>query len=248
MLHFQKRQILKTACAAAMVLVLAACGGEGEDSDAGASMARSSLSGVAAIGAPVVEGRVDCLCASGASATASTASDGSFRLDLLHSDYPCALRLAGGTAKDKPLAMALHSLARSAGTANITPLTDLMVASLSGQGPGDWLAQARPQDLGSTITQARLNQALEDLAAALASLPDQPALPVGFHPMTSLFGAQPEDSADELLENYARALETAGLTQAGAAERMASREKPAPDNGRATLLEPGSSSFTSAVR
>jgi len=226
LLQFPPRNILQTVCTAAIALVLAACGGETGDSHAAAAPA--SLSGVAAIGAPVVQGRVDCHCASGASATASTASDGSFRLDLLDSDYPCALRLTGGMAKNRPLDMALHSLARTAGTANITPLTDLMVARLSGQRPDAWLAQATPQDLGDTITQARLNQALEDLAAALASLPDQPALPVGFHPITSLFGAQPEDCADELLENYARALETAGLTQASAAEHMASRGKLVP--------------------
>lgn len=239
MLRFQKKQILKTACAAVIVLVLAACGGEDGDSDAGASMASSSLSGVAAIGAPVVQGRIDCLCASGASATTSTASDGSFSLDLLDSDYPCALRLTGGTAQDKPMTTPLRSLARSAGTANITPLTDLMVASLSGQRPDAWLAGARPGDMAGIITDARLSQALDSLSAALASLPDQIALPVGFHPITSLFGAQPEDSAHDLLEDYARALEAAGLTQDSATARVAAGERLAPGNHGATASVPG---------
>lgn len=239
MFHFQKRKMVKTAFAAAIALALAACGGEGDDSDAAAAMAPSTLSGVAAIGAPVVQGRVDCQCASGASATASTASDGSFSLGLLDSDYPCALRLTGGTAQDKPMTTPLHSLARSAGTANITPLTDLMVASVSGQRPAAWLAGARPGDMAGIITDARLSQALDSLSAALASLPDQLLLPANFHPITSLFGAQPEDSAHDLLEDYARALEAAGLTQDSATARVAAGEKLAPSSHRATAPEPG---------
>lgn len=237
MFHFQKRKMVKTAFAAAIALAIVACGGETDDSDA--AMAPSTLSGVAAIGAPVVQGRVDCQCASGASATTGTASDGSFSLGLLDSDYPCALRLTGGTAQDRPMTTPLHSLARSAGTANITPLTDLMVASLSGQPPTDWLAGARPGDMAGIITDARLSQALDSLSAALASLPDQLVLPANFHPITSLFGAQPEDSAHDLLEDYARALQAAGLTQDSATARVAAGEKLAPSSHRATAPEPG---------
>lgn len=237
MFHFQKRKMVKTAFAAAIALAIVACGGEADDSDA--AMAPSTLSGVAAIGAPVVQGRVDCQCASGASATTSTASDGSFSLGLLDSDYPCALRLTGGTAQDRPMTTPLHSLARSAGTANITPLTDLMVASLSGQRPTDWLAGARPGDMAGIITDARLSQALDSLSSALASLPDQLVLPANFHPITSLFGAQPEDSAHDLLEDYARALQAAGLTQDSATARVAAGEKLAPSSHRATAPEPG---------
>lgn len=254
LLHFPRKKIVKTAAAAAIALTLAACGGEGGSSasvgghDAPAPIAQSTLSGIAAIGAPVAGGQVDCKCASGASGSTSTAADGSFSLELLGSDYPCALSLTGGTADGKPLATPLHSVAHTAGTANITPLTDLMVAHLSGENPAQWYARATQGDLASTITESRLAQALDALKSALAILPGKPAVPADFDPVSSHFKAERGDAADDLLENYGRALEAADLTQENATAYMAAGEKMMATTYSATAFTlPGWTSFALAI-
>lgn len=224
LLLFSTETIVKITSGAALALALTACGGGG-GGDVAATPGKVTTSGVAAIGAPVADGQVEFKCASGARSSATTAADGSFSVELLESDYPCVLSLTGGNANGKPLASSLHSATRSAGTANITPLTDLIVANLIAQRPAKWLATATPADLSASITEEKLAQALEGLIAALASLPGEPALPAEFHPISSRFVAAPGDAADDLLESYDRALEAADLSHISAVARVAAGEK-----------------------
>jgi len=258
LLHFPKRKFVKSAFAAVLAMTLAACGGEGSSevgvrndaagNDAAGPAELSTLSGVAALGAPIAQAQVDCRCASGASASTVTGTDGGFRLRLMDSDYPCALAITGGVANGQPLAQPLHSVASAAGTANITPLTDLMVASMSGQRPALWLAGATQGELAATITDAKLARALDGLHATLASLPAQAALPAGFHPMTSRFNAQAGDAADDLLESYSHALKTAGLTHVSATARVAAGETLAAGSYAATVITtPGLRTFRMSI-
>ena len=223
--------IAQIAVGAIMAAVLAACGGGGSsNSGTGGNTdtpapSTSTASGVAAIGAPIVGGKVSLKCASGATATATTGTDGTWKVSLKSSDYPCVIRVDGGQADGKALPTALHSVVTGAGIANITPLTDLMVGILSSNNPKAWFDSATNGDLSSKISVAELDNAQGKLKATLASLPGKPALPDGFNPVTSEFNAQKGDAGDDLLESYGAALTSAGLTQTEAAKN-ASTGKP----------------------
>nr|WP_255662497.1 hypothetical protein [Acidovorax sp. D4N7] len=223
-MRFPSRIIPRASACTALALALTACGGGSSPTTPNAAT-RPGISGVAAIGAPIAGASVACKCASGKYASATTAADGSFDVEMADSDFPCALSVSGGSVRGKPLGAALHSVAHAAGTANITPLTDLMVASLASEDPAKWYARATQADIGAAITEAKLAMALEKLKAALVVLPDKPVLPADFHPVTTLFKAHRSDAADDLLERYGRALSIAELSQDEAAARMAAGEK-----------------------
>ncbi|BCM01773.1 hypothetical protein [Ralstonia pseudosolanacearum] len=206
-----------------MTAVLTACGGGGDGSSATSNdgPVTNATTGVAAIGAPIIGGSVMLKCASGATASATTASDGTWSASLKTSDYPCAARVVGGQANGKNLASALHSVAAAPGTTNITPLTDIIVAVLGKQDPDAWFNGAKNGDLSSAITSNNLNGALGKLKTALATLPGQLQLPDGFNPINSTFKAAKGDAGDKLLETYGASLTASGLTQTQAAVNTA---------------------------
>lgn len=183
--------MVQIAVGAIMAAVLAACGGGGGDSSNSGSGSNtdtpapitSTASGVAAIGAPIVGGKVSLKCASGVTTTTTTGADGTWKVSLKSSDYPCVIRVDGGQADGQALPTALHSVVMGAGIANITPLTDLMVGILSSSNPKTWFDSATNGDLSSKISEAALNNAQDGLKTTLASLPGKPALPDGFNPV-----------------------------------------------------------------
>lgn len=211
----------KLTLGTSLLLAVAACGGGGGDTVVPTS---STTAGVAAIGAPIVGGSVELKCASGATASATTGTDGAWTVSLKSSDYPCAARLSGGTANGQPFLSALHSVAQTSGTTNITPLTDLVTAILGGQNPATWYANAKSSDLSNVITASGLTTAVTELKTTLATLPGKPALPSGFDPLTSKFSAQKGDPGDDLLESYGSALTAAGLTQATATTKVVAKQ------------------------
>ncbi|MCS3392746.1 hypothetical protein NX868_12625 [Burkholderia thailandensis] len=218
--------ITRLALGASMCAALAACGGGGSDNSSTGNPADNTpsvtTSGTAAIGAPIVGGAVSLKCASGATATATTGSDGSWTVSLKSTDYPCAVRVSDGLANGAALAAPLHSAAIASGTTNITPLTDLEVGVLGKGDPETWFNGAKNGDLSGAITSGNLADALTKLTNALATLPGKPALPHGFNPLTTSFKAAKGDAGDNLLESYGAALTAAGLSQSDAAVKTAS--------------------------
>jgi hypothetical protein len=109
--------------ALAATLAISACGGS-------SSPATVTVSGVAATGAAIASGAVTLKCASGDSYTTSTGSDGKFSVNVSGVALPCLAQVsyvdgAGATQK-------LRSIVTVAGNANITPVTELVVANLTG--------------------------------------------------------------------------------------------------------------------
>lgn len=205
----------KQALGAFMCATLVACGG---GSSSGASSATDTTpsvttNGTAAVGAPIVGGTVSLKCASGATTSATTAADGSYSVTLRSADYPCVAQVAGGQANGAALASALHSVAAAPGTTNVTPLTDLIVGVL-GNGNASALDGATSSALSSAITADNLANALTKVQTAIATLPGKLAIPSGFNPLNSQFSVG--DANDALLDQYAAALDAAGLTQADA--------------------------------
>ncbi|CAG4906512.1 hypothetical protein R70241_03427 [Paraburkholderia saeva] len=204
------------ALGASLCAALAACGGGGSNSgrnNAGNTTPTVTTSGTAAIGAPIVSGSVSLKCASGATASATTAADGTYSVTLKSADYPCVAEVAGGQANGVALASALHSVAAAPGTTNVTPLTDLIVGVL-GNGNASALDDATSSALSSAITADNLASALTKVQTAIATLPGKLAIASGFNPLNSKFSVG--DANDALLDQYAAALDAAGLTQADA--------------------------------
>ncbi|MDR6474615.1 hypothetical protein J2778_002109 [Paraburkholderia graminis] len=215
-------KIARLAFAASMCVALVACGGGGgSNAPAADNTPTTTTGGTAAIGSPIVGGTVELKCASGATASATTGTDGSWSASLKRTDYPCVARVSGGQENGIALASALHSVAAAPGTTNITPLTDIMVGVLGKQDPDAWFDGAKSSDLTGIITAANLNSSLAKLATALATLPGKPALPDGFNPLNSPFKAEKGDAGDGLLETYDVALAASGLSQSDAATKTA---------------------------
>lgn len=202
--------ITKLALGASMCVTLVACGGGG---GSGTGTPSVTSSGTVAVGAPIVGGTVSFKCASGATASATTAADGTYSVTLKSADYPCVARVAGGQANGAALASVLHSVAAAPGTTNVTPLTDLIVGVL-GNGNASALDGVTSRGLSRAITADNLESALTKVQTAIATLPGKLAIASGFNPLNSQFSVG--DANDALLDQYAAALDAAGLTQADA--------------------------------
>jgi hypothetical protein len=121
---------------AALSLVTACGGGGGGGASAPVTPTALTLSGTAATGAAIAGKTVDARCATGSLST-TTAADGSFTLSLSGGTLPCMLRTTTASGA------VLHSVASGSGssaTVNITPVTQLIVASLLAADPASVFA------------------------------------------------------------------------------------------------------------
>ncbi|MCE4536757.1 Ig-like domain-containing protein [Pelomonas sp. P7] len=125
----------------ALPAALAACGGGSSDSAPAPSTPVSTtltLKGTAATGAAMANAAVKVSCATG-TATATAGANGSFTVSITNGALPCVL-----TATSSDGATELHSVAAGTGqaetTANITPLSELLVARLAGTDPKSFVA------------------------------------------------------------------------------------------------------------
>lgn len=160
------------------------------------SVANVNLSGTAAVGAPIVNASVTAKCVNGSgfTQTVTTNAQGVYTGSLPLDSFPCALQVSGGNP-----AVTLHSYALTSGTVNITPLTDLLVASASTQLPSAWFQGANWQ-----IDSAQLQAAQNNLKTVLTNASYN--LPAGnFDPFTISF--QIGDVWDQLLDQLQAAIQ-----------------------------------------
>lgn len=153
--------LLSTAAAAA--LLASACGGGGGDAPAASSV---TLSGYAAVGLALPDATVDIKCATG-NATARTIASGFYTQNLSNAALPCVLKV---TSSDG--ATTLHSVAAGSGggtvVANLTPLTELVMAQAAGQAPAAFF-NAFSSSQTAAISEASLSAALARVATGLVS-------------------------------------------------------------------------------
>jgi hypothetical protein len=98
-------------------VALTACGG-------GGNPALGSVSGTAAIGAPLANASIQLACKNG-SGSATANANGAYSA-AFNFDGPCAITASSG-------AVTIHSFAAGTGTYNVTPLTQLLLSYLAGQ-------------------------------------------------------------------------------------------------------------------
>lgn len=183
--------------ALAGALFLSACGGGGDD---------LTLSGTAAVGAPIVGGTVDVKCAAGSALNTTTTSAGTWTVTLNGQTLPCAVRVSGGTVNGSANGTAYHSIAITAGTVNITPLTDLVVAHIVQGSPSAWFTAPSFTRFTAQNVSASVNllRSQLGLSSALGSR----------DPLTSAFSANGTDALDKALDAFADALAALGATYA----------------------------------
>ncbi len=137
-MKMQNRSTATAALVSAALLpaLLAACGGGGGDSSSPApAPAPQSLvvTGTAATGAALASASVKLTCATG-TATVTASATGTFSATIANGALPCVLTATSSDGKTE-----LHSVAAGTGsaatTANITPLTELLIARLAGGDP-----------------------------------------------------------------------------------------------------------------
>jgi hypothetical protein len=143
-------------------LVLSGCGGGGGGT--ATSLSSLSISGVAATGAAISLGSVEARCATG-TGTTTTNADGTYTVNVTSGVQPCILKAIDPVTKTE-----LHSIVEAgATTANITPVTSLVVANTLGDEPAtaftnfNAAAQAK-------VTSVNINTAVTRVQASTAAL------------------------------------------------------------------------------
>jgi hypothetical protein len=156
-----------SAAASCAVLSLLGCGGGGGGSGPANPPASVTIAGTAAKGAALPGATVGIKCAAG-TGTATTAADGRYTVTITGASLPCALRVAGTDGS------VFHSVVAGSGssgsfTANITPLTELLVAATTGGSPASFF-----DGFGGSavVTPASLTQAIDYLRLAVAGVVD----------------------------------------------------------------------------
>jgi hypothetical protein len=164
----------------ASALALAACGGGGGGSSAGSaagassssssgssSSSASTLSGSVAVGAPIANGTLRVLDASGAVVASEVTVDAEGRYDglALSGTGPWRIEACGYAG---PNYKCVYSVATAGGTANVTPLTTATVLLAAGQSPEQLMSGSAPALTPSTIAAAQ-DQLRSSLASVLAS-------------------------------------------------------------------------------
>ena len=153
-----------TAVAVSVAALVAACGGGGGDG-AAATPSNVQVSGVAATGLALAGSNVDVKCASG-SGTATTSASGGYTVTVENGALPCIVKVTGTVNGTE---VTLHSLAQGNGTtatANVTPLTEMILARATGTLPADLFTSFGS---GSAVTSTALTQATTDILAALST-------------------------------------------------------------------------------
>lgn len=200
--------LARTLAAASVAFVLSACGGDGGTSVAPAA---DTLDGVAAVGFPIVGGSIHVSCAGGSAlASTITSSTGAWQVSLAGQTLPCAVQVSNGTINNLANSMAYHAIAISAGTVNVTPLSDLLIANLAGStAPATWFSRLTPAALAA-INQAGVNASLTQLRLALPSL-----IPLStINPITTVFTPVPGNKVDDMLAALQTALTHASISYA----------------------------------
>lgn len=190
---------------------LAGCGGGGGSSGGNPvptppppPAAAIAIAGTAAKGTQLPGATVSVKCASGTPtpATATTAGTGAYSITLSGATLPCVLRVAGSGGE------VFHSVVGGSGnsgsfTANLSPLTELLVARLAGVAPGTFFDGFGS---GTAVSVVSLAQSLTYLKAALGSVTDLGVI----DPLTDVLTVG--NLHDQKIEAVTAALAQAGLT------------------------------------
>ena len=185
--------------AAAVSLLLAACGGGGGSGTGsggvvggggGSSAPALQVSGTAATGAALAGANVQVKCGTG-SGSATTTNSGSYTVSMTGGALPCIVQVTGTTADGTSIT--LHSVVETgtasggntAAVANVTPVTEMIVARLMAALPSDAFASFNAQQVTQTAVTAATTAIVDALKAAGVDLGSIDPLKATLVPATS---------------------------------------------------------------
>ncbi len=185
------------------------------------TIAGSALKGEALAGATVT-----ARCAAGTGST-RTDADGNYVLTLTGASLPCALEVVGTEGS------VFHSVVPGTGNsgsfvANLTPLTELLVAKVGGTTPERYYAEFGSHSAVSTAT---LAESSDYLQVALEGVTDLS----GIDPVTDTFKVG--DARDRKLDELMNAVSAAGSRLSEVAARIVANPSSPRDVG-APLIKP----------
>ncbi len=227
---------LTLATVIAGVFALSGCGGGGSTTTTSTTAGSVTVSGTAATGAAIAGAAVDAKCSTG-TGTATTASDGSFTLAVSGGTLPCVLHLKASDGTE------LHSIVESGTTtANITPVSELIVARMAGEKPQDFYDSFDATKItSSSVSDAKtaVLQALKDAGVDLGNT----------DPLHDSFQAAHDGKSGDALDGKLDELKTKltqSQTSVDALAQALANNKDADANGTgaivANMLQPAASS------
>jgi hypothetical protein len=141
-------------------------------------------------------------CASGNNLTTTTSATGAWSVTISGQTAPCAVRVvAPGGAEFFSFAPAFNVVA------NVTPLTSLIVANLSGEDPATWFGGLNPARFAAFDTTTEIDAAVTAVTTALGL---NTALGAN-NPVRTAFNAANGNIIDDVLEAFQTALTGAGV-------------------------------------
>lgn len=200
---FRPCRVPALAGTAILMAALTACGGGSDTSTTPVPVPDTTptsldLDGTAAVGRALAGATVNAKCATG-TGTATAGTDGSFSLRITGGVLPCVLQAVSGTTT-------LHSVAQGTGrsaTANITPLTEMVVAQANG-GDAAALFSSFDTTAQAKVSSTALATATTSVQTALASVVDI----AGVNPFTDRLVAATGSSTGNALDVKLDALGT----------------------------------------
>lgn len=219
-----------------LTLALAGCGGGG-DGDTPATPpntapAALTLRGTAATGAALVNAPVQARC-QGGDGTATTLADGSYTVSNLPAgaSLPCVLKVTGPAG---PMFSLATGSGRSA-SANITPVTTLVVAHLAGGMPASFF-DGWSTSAAASLSAGSAQQAVDAVKSMLAGVGvDLSAIDVLSGTLVAATGGTTGNAHDQALDALNARLGMAGTTLTQLASAVAALN-PAPAGGGTPTL------------
>ena len=228
----KKEQHLKNFLWVSTVLstaILSACGGGGSSDGPAAGPAPLALTGVAATGAPIGGQTVEAKCSSG-TGTATSNADGSYTISVTGGVLPCVLKITPATGP------ALYSVASGTGssaTVNISPVTHLVVANLTGGDPAAYFT-GFDATAAAGVTDANVTAAVTAVKTTLlAAGVDLGTIDVLAGTLTPATGTTTGNAYDQALDALAAKLTTAGTTLTTLTTTVAAASPAAPPSAPA---------------
>lgn len=241
-IRFMKTRFFLVAIAAA---ALSACGGGSDSSSSGSSASPSpsttttKLSGTAAVGAALANATVQAKCASG-SGTATTAADGTFVINIPDAKRPCVLSVT--TADNVTLHSVIEAGTGTTAVANITPLTELVTASLAGGNTKDFF-ESFDATAQSKLNADGLNGAIQAVKLILTGTVDLTGVDPLKDTLVAAHGSTPGNALDQRLDTLGDALASSKTSIADLSDAVATNK--GSTDGIKTLLNPASATCAS---
>lgn len=174
-----------------------------------------TIKGTSATGAAIAFKTVDIQCKTGAGST-MTGADGTYSLMMNPAELPCVLRVAA------PAGGYLYSVAQGSGlsaVSNITPLTNMQVAALSGMTPESFFNSFSSQS--SLVTAVAVQAAQAKVASALKDSIDLTNVDPIRDVLDAATGTKVGNAMDQKLDALARSLTIAGTTVSDVSSALA---------------------------